>query len=56
MSVKNIFSYYEASSYKHKQKPQSNQAIWTQNTFMIPTQQKSTTTWQSYKDPTSKML
>lgn len=41
MSIKNIFSYYEASSYKHKQKPQSNQAILTQNSFMIPTQQKA---------------
>ncbi len=41
MSIKNIFSYNEASSYKHKQKPESNQAILTQNSFMIPTQQKS---------------
>jgi hypothetical protein len=44
MSIKNIFSYYEASSYKHKQKPQSNQAILAQNSLMIPTQQKTTTT------------
>ncbi len=56
MSIKNIFSYYEASSYKHKQKPQSNQAIFNTKHIHDPNSTKNTTTWQSYKDPTSKML